>query len=367
MESVLKKFKAMKEEGIRFVHGTQSKQSILLSNRYGNYNYSCNNVNENQENERGINIEDISKQIISIQNFINSKDSYRKHFEYYTSGFFQYFSDKFKELFNSYDFDSQINDIKMLLDSTEELIDEYSSISQSSGLLNQMKENCCLLDSLLQGNYAIEKEELNKVKAYSNKIKIDFNYEDGVSKLWKNANSKRLKSLMRYAKVLVIKEKNTISKSVNYNDGDYIGESNCKSSAIENNYDIKIYFNKKEQRSIIKKCLNYIKKNMIMQYVIAYDKKPIDPQHDNDDDYNDVITKYDQSICYRIFGVGKSYSLFSHHLYHLMKTRVTLNVSVKCSIYSSIDYILNKNLSSLPSHSIIHHNFNIDYINQYYQ
>ena len=352
MESVLQKFQAMKEENMKFITDTQSKaQSCFSINNTIRRGFNYNNMNN-------IDIDKISNQIKEISSFIHQYNFFSINFKKSMETFFDYFFEKFTSIANE-KFPllstEQICDINSLLLLTTQLINDNKTLllgessEEKSNILSQIKIDFSLLDLLLKVNFDDEKENLSKIRFYIDKTKnlVSLNKHNGVISHFDFFTKK-------ISKIILVKENGNFSKVITK----FYNTKIFSLFKTFRNYDIKFYFHVNESSENLKKYLSYIKKNIMIKYVMVLTK-----------------SKKEDYKCINVFGIGKSQHRVLLTLSKLVNDMIEYNSMIKYNIYENLEMLLRKKLTyaqfkeSDPEkdqfRDSLHYNFDENYINQY--
>lgn len=330
MESVLQKFKAMKEENLKFITDTTSKAN------------SCFSVTK----PKNCNIDLIATKIKQISVKINQCDYFNVNYKKNLFNFFDFFYAEFTKMMNDCDLicDEKIVDVKAILGELSQVIDTLVSDDKDErdNAIQSSKTYFDLLDTILKKNCDLSKETLAKVKFYINKIKNLILYNNN------NNNDIDLFIPNIIEKIIISKHMKRISKIVNK----YYNEKINLIFSSFRNYDIKVYIPYNDVDKEIKRCLTYITSNIMKKYVIIVNN-----------------SKYKDYIYINIFGIGKSQRLMIKYIEKMLKIVIeSLTCVIKVKIYENINEMMHikfKRISKKKDEKYFHYNFDDLFISKY--
>lgn len=330
MESVLQKFKAMKEENLKFITDTTSKAN------------SCFSVTK----AKNCNIDLIATKIKQISVMINQCDFFNVNYKKNLFNFFDFFYDEFTKMMNDCDLicDEKIVDVKTILSQLSQNIDDLISDDKDErgNAIQSSKIYFDILETILKKNCDLSKETLSKVKFYINKIKNLILYNNNTN------NDVDLFIPNIIEKIIIAKHMKKISKIINkfYNEKIYSIFSSFR------NYDIKVYIPCSDADKEIKRCLKYITSNIMKKYVIIVNN-----------------SKYKDYMYINIFGTGKSQRLLIKYIEKMLKIVIESSICViKIKIYENINEMLHikfKRISKTKDEKYFNYNFDDLFISKY--
>lgn len=344
MTSVLQKFHAMKEERLKFITDTQSKARSC---------FSINNTNKNYNNFYSINtvdIETVSTQLKQIASFITKIEYCTSNYKNGILSCVNELQNKLAALMAPQLTDEQLYDINTLIYKTTQMINEYKSLTSNESdneerirLMKEINSNFNMLSELLKVDFACEKENINKVKYYTSKIKTIISNCDDTTKCKGNLN--KCYHISKSAKWIYVKENNDNSnisslKVKYYND--------TTSNKHIRNYDININVNitscdDGSGDDYFSEMCMFVKMNIMKEYIMIVKE-----------------SKYPEFKCVNICGVGKSHKKVERNLIKVIKHKRVKDGIIKVNIYDNIELMLYKKFIKMNNTGYLYMHYNFD-------